>query len=87
MIWYFRSALPGAKYVSMIRRTGESLAEGVYHYSLTDVHPDGTLEVSMYTDSRPAPDLSGQEVLTRLQYEQALTGGPSEKPSPVLTLF
>jgi hypothetical protein len=92
MIWYFRSKLPGTKFVTMLRRIGQSasLIDGspIYHYSVTDVYPDGTLHTETYLHHEPAPNLSDKEQITRLEYEQALTGslwGPSEKAVPVDT--
>ena len=92
MIWYFRNKLPGTKFVTMLKLIGTStsLIDGapMYHYHITDVHPDGTLVPGYYANSEPIPDLRDKEQITRLEYEQALTGslwGPSEKPAPVDT--
>jgi hypothetical protein len=92
MIWYFRNKLPGTKFVTMLRRIGQSasLIDGspIYHYSVTDVYPDGTLHPDTYTSQEPAPNLYDKQEITRLEYEQALTGslwGPSERPAPVDT--
>jgi hypothetical protein len=92
MIWYFRNKLPGTKFVTMLRRIGQSasLIDGspIYHYSVTDVYPDGTFVPATYTSPEAIPSLSDKEQITRFEYEQALTGslwGPSEKAAPVDT--